>query len=152
MGLESGADDYMTKPFGIRERSRGSRRSCDGRIGGPRISQVRTALIERRNVLIDIDKRIAVANGHVVELTKLEFEVLHLLLSRPGIVFSRVALLSMVWGGDTFVTHRTVDTLINRLRSKLEVDPHHPELILTAWGVGYKCSDAVEEPRSQRSR
>ena len=66
-----------------------------------------------------------------------------MLAAHPGIVFSRDALLAKVWGGDTYVTDRTVDTVISRLRRKIEVDPQDPELILTAWGVGYKFVDAA---------
>src|SRR5262249_6123606 len=141
VGVESGADDCITKPFGMRELmarikallrrySRTAHMSPDG-----------PSVIERRGVLVDIDKRLATANGQAVDLTRQEFELLHLLLSRPGIVVSREALLSKVWGGGTYVTVRTVDTVISRLRRKLEVEPHDPELILTVWGVGYKCAD-----------
>ena len=76
-----------------------------------------------------------------MELTKQEFDLLYLLASRPGIVYSREALLSKVWGGDTYVTERTVDTVVSRLRKKIERDAQGPELILTAWGVGYKFAD-----------
>jgi DNA-binding response OmpR family regulator len=141
VGLESGADDYMTKPFGMRELIARVHALLRRHNRTARVSPDGTRLIERRGVLVDVDKRIAIANGQVVDLTKQEFELLHLLLSRPGIVFSREALLSKVWGGDTYVTVRTVDTVISRLRRKLEVEPHDPELILTVWGVGYKCAD-----------
>lgn len=76
-----------------------------------------------------------------MELTKQELDLLHLLATRPGIVFSRDALLAKVWGGDTYVTERTVDTVVSRLRRKLERDAQDPELILTAWGVGYEFAD-----------
>ena len=77
-----------------------------------------------------------------MELTRQEFDLLALLASQPGIVFSRAALLGKVWSGDTYVTERTVDSVVSRLRRKVEVDPDDPELILTAWGVGYKFADA----------
>ena len=141
VGLESGADDYMTKPFGMRELMARVNALLRRRNRTAQVSPDGTGLIERRGVLVDVDKRIAIAKGQVVDLTKQEFELLHLLLSRPGIVFSRKALLSKVWGGVTYVTVRTVDTVISRLRRKLELDPHDPELILTVWGVGYKCAD-----------
>ena len=79
--------------------------------------------------------------GAEVELTKQEFDLLLLLASRPGIVFSRAALLQQVWHEDTFVTERTVDAVISRLRRKVERDPSDPELLLTAWGVGYRFAD-----------
>ncbi len=78
--------------------------------------------------------------GEPIELTKQEFDLLYLLVARPGIVFSRAALLQQVWSGDTYVTERTVDTVISRLRRKIERDPQDPEMLLTAWGVGYKFS------------
>ena len=90
---------------------------------------------------LDLDKRHAIVRGERVELTKQEFDLLHLLTARPGIVFSREALLAKVWGGDTYVTERTVDTVVSRLRRKIEQDAQDPELILTAWGVGYKFVD-----------
>jgi DNA-binding response OmpR family regulator len=146
VGLESGADDYMTKPFGMRELIARVHALLRRHNRTARVSPDGTRLIERRGVLVDVDKRIAIANGQVVDLTKQEFELLHLLLPRPGIVFSREALLSTVWGGDTYVTVRTVDVVISRLRRKLEVEPRDPDLILTVWGVGYKCADVGSDP------
>jgi DNA-binding response OmpR family regulator len=142
VGLESGADDYMTKPFGVRE--------LMARVGALLRRHVRreaaepgaARAVERRGVLLNVDKRQAHVRGQPIELTKQEFDLLHLLVGHPGIVFSRDALLGKVWGGDTYVTERTVDTVVSRLRRKIEVDPQDPELILTAWGVGYKFADA----------
>ena len=79
--------------------------------------------------------------GEPIELTKQEFDLLYLLAARPGVVFSRASLLQQVWSGDTYVTERTVDTVISRLRRKIERDPQDHEMLLTAWGVGYKFSD-----------
>jgi DNA-binding response OmpR family regulator len=101
-----------------------------------------TRRIARHDIALDLDKRCAIVRSETVELTKQEFDMLEQLLSHPGIVFSREALLAKVWGGDTYVTERTIDTVISRLRRKVEVDPRDPELILTAWGVGYKFVDA----------
>jgi DNA-binding response OmpR family regulator len=143
LGLESGADDYLTKPFGVRELmarvgaiTRRSRRTAEA---GEETRATRR--VNARGVAIDPDRREAVVRGAAVELTKQEFDVLHLLAARPGIVFSRAALLANVWGGDTYVTERTVDVVVSRLRRKIEQDPQDPELILTAWGVGYKFVD-----------
>ncbi len=142
LGLESGADDYLTKPFGTRELVaralalvRRHRRS-----EAPGVDPKRR--ITRTGLDIDLDRRRVVVRGQSVEVTKQEFDLLRQLASHPGIVYSREALLASVWGGDTFVTDRTVDTVVSRLRRKIEVDPQDPELILTAWGVGYRFVDA----------
>ncbi len=142
LGLESGADDYMTKPFGVREMMARiaaiTRRSRRTDAAAPTAARHR---VNVRDVVIDPDRREVLVRGTPVELTRQEFDVLHLLAARPGIVFSRAALLANVWGGDTYVTDRTVDVVVSRLRRKLERDPQDPELILTAWGVGYKFAD-----------
>src|SRR5262245_59486965 len=132
VGFENGADDCVAKPFGMRELIerinaliRWHSRAAQGSGAG---------VIERRGVLVDVDKRLAIANGQVVELTKQEFELLHLLVSRPGIVFSRAALLAKVWGDDRYVIVRTVDTVISHIRRKLEVEPNDWEMIVTVGG------------------
>jgi DNA-binding response OmpR family regulator len=79
--------------------------------------------------------------GRDVDLTDQEFRLLYLLASHAGIVFSREALLSKIWRGDTFVTVRSVDTLVKRLRRRIESDSKNPQLLLTVWGVGYKFAD-----------
>jgi DNA-binding response OmpR family regulator len=140
VGLESGADDYLTKPFGVRE--------LVARVGAIMRRHQRAAdrasppALHSRAVSLDRDRHRVIVRGEAVDLTKQEFDLLYLLAARPGIVFSRAALLQQVWSGDTYVTDRTVDTVISRLRRKIEQDPHDPELILTAWGVGYKFADA----------
>jgi DNA-binding response OmpR family regulator len=97
--------------------------------------------IEQNGVSVDLDKRRAYVRGRSVEFTKQEFELLHLLVTHPGVVFSRDALVASLWATDSYVTDRTVDSVVSRMRKKLEVDPQAPELILTAWGVGYKFAD-----------
>ena len=91
--------------------------------------------------MVDPARRHARADGREIELTAHEFELLHLLAANPGIVFSREALMQRVWGEDTFVTTRSVDTLVKRLRRKIEPNPEEPRFILTVWGTGYKFAD-----------
>jgi DNA-binding response OmpR family regulator len=140
LGLESGADDYLAKPFGIRELVArvGAIMRRHKRAGEKTASVGRTSASQ---VDIDPERRTASVRGEPVELTRQEFDLLYQLARRPGIVYSRTALLQNVWTDDTYVTERTVDTVISRLRKKIERDPQDPELILTAWGVGYKFVD-----------
>ena len=143
IGLESGADDYLTKPFGVREfmaRVTSVLRRASGALSEP--IRIETGIVTSADVTLDPDRRQARVRGDLVELTKQEFDTLYLLASRRGIVFSRAALISKVWGEDTYVTERTVDAVVSRLRRKVERDPDDPEMILTAWGVGYKFADA----------
>ncbi len=142
LGLESGADDFVTKPFGVRELM--ARIAAILRRSQPTTEhdpgdQLHSIVI--RDISIDPHRREVRLRSELVNLTRHEFDMLYLLASRPGIVFSREALLARVWSGDAFVTERTVDAVVSRLRKKIEADAQDPELILTAWGVGYKFAD-----------
>ena len=144
---ESGADDYLTKPFGVRElvaRARALLRRPRQPVvtlaqGGER--EDGQPIVRVHGVEIDPAKHRVRVDGKVVELTDQEFRLLHLLATRAGIVFSREALLAKIWRGDTFVTARSVDTLVKRLRRRIEPDSRRPRYLLTVWGVGYKFAD-----------
>ena len=143
IGLESGADDYLTKPFGVREllarlkallrRPRSTWRSATG----PR----EHAVVSHLGVTVDPTRRRVTVDGRVVALTPHEFNLLYLLASHPGVVFERDDILARVWKGDVFVTARGVDALVKRLRRKIEADPSQPVRVLTAWGTGYKFGE-----------
>jgi two-component system OmpR family response regulator/two-component system alkaline phosphatase synthesis response regulator PhoP len=142
MGLDSGADDYLTKPFGVREliaraaalmrRARAPIAAGDGD----------SRPVSLHGLELDPARRGVRVRGNDVEVTRQEFNLLYVLASSPGIVFTRERLLSRVWQEQSYVTGRSVDTLVKRLRKKIEVDPADPKLILTVWGDGYKFADA----------
>jgi DNA-binding response OmpR family regulator len=138
LGLDLGADDYVTKPFSIREllaRVRALLRRAQSAAGAaPEPMQ----LLRFGKVLMDFQKYEATKDGKPVELTRKEFGIVRFLASRPGIVVSRDELLNEVWGYDAYPTTRTVDNHIASLRAKLEPDPANPQHFLTVHGVGYK--------------
>ncbi len=143
VGLESGADDYVAKPFGVRELLARVQALLRRQRRGGEAAAPHKGPITSGGLVVDPEKRQATVRGQPIELTRQEFDLLYLLAARPGIVFSRAALLQQVWRDDAYVTERTVDSVISRLRRKVEQDPQDPELILTAWGMGYKFADVA---------
>ena len=140
LGLELGADDYITKPFSIRE-FRSRVRAQLRRAQLPPVA-ARADVIDADGVRIDIVRRIVAVRGEPVQLTFIEFEMLALLASSPGVVFSRRELLERLRGGADYREPRTIDVHVRHLREKLEPTPSEPQFILTVRGVGYRFRDA----------
>jgi DNA-binding response OmpR family regulator len=138
LGLELGADDYITKPFSIREFR--SRIRAVLRRAGLRADRATDGAIEVGAIAIDPAKRTVTVDGERAQLTYVEFEVLHTLASHPGRVYSRQALLEAVWGDSAYREPRTIDVHIRHLREKIEADPAY---IFTVRGVGYRFRDTV---------
>jgi DNA-binding response OmpR family regulator len=140
LGLELGADDYMTKPFSVRE-FRSRVRALLRRAAAPRHEPGGDDVIQADGLRIDPARRRVTVDGREVELTYVEFELLRALAERPGRVFTRQALLERLWGDSDYRDPRTIDVHIRHLREKLEQDARRPEYIFTVRGVGYRFRD-----------
>ena len=140
LGLELGADDYITKPFSIRE-FRSRVRALLRRAAVSRHVDEDGELISVEGLTIDLARRLIEVGGRRVQLTYVEFELLRILASHPGRVYSRRMLLEALWGGADYREPRTIDVHVRHLREKLESDPGAPEYILTVRGVGYRFRD-----------
>ncbi|MCB0430708.1 MAG: response regulator transcription factor [Flavobacteriales bacterium] len=139
LGLESGADDYITKPFSIREFL--ARVKAILRRSNQTVVEHDEGTITCGDLTIDPQKRKVTLKNEAVSLTRKEFELLYLMAKNKGISYSREKLLDLIWGYQFQGYEHTVNSHINRLRSKIEETPAKPKYILTSWGVGYKFND-----------
>lgn len=145
MGLESGADDYLTKPFGVREfiarvkailrRQEQTKKQFE--------EEGNKSFVKLDNLEIDQDKRKVLLKGNRIDLTPKEFDLLALLATNPGKSYNRDQLLNIVWGYEFSGYEHTVNSHINRLRAKIEPDVNNPTYILTTWGIGYRFNDDI---------
>ena len=142
IGLDMGADDYITKPFGIREFI-ARVKVIFRRTESESVEKVET-ILQYKAMTIDRSRRVVILNDERLELTPKEFDLLYLLASNPGTTYDRKKLLNLVWGYDFDGYEHTVNTHINRLRIKIEKDLNKPEYVLTTWGVGYRFNDQPE--------
>ena len=144
LGLESGADDYLTKPFSIREliaRVKAIFRRTDMIL--EETTEQQKTVLEHANLKIDTEKRQVSVDDKRIDLTPKEFDLLQLMASHPGKSYSRSRLLKQIWGYQFEGYEHTVNSHINRLRSKIEPDVSKPTYILTAWGHGYRFNDEL---------
>jgi len=142
MGLEYGADDYMTKPFNILELKARIKALLRRNARAHRQSGAdRDSRIEVGDLVMDTDSRRVFIDGREINLTAKEFDLLELLLTNPGKVYSREQLLNIVWGFEYPGDVRTVDVHVRRLREKIEANPSDPHYVYTKWGVGYFYKD-----------
>jgi DNA-binding response OmpR family regulator len=144
LGLEIGADDYITKPFSIREfiaRIKALLRRSE--MHAQAYTSASNHIISFKNLEIDREKKKVSLDGQRIDLSRKEFELLTLLASNPGKSYSRTRLLSLIWGYDFDGFEHTVNSHINRLRAKIESDMSKPEFILTSWGIGYRFNEEI---------
>ena len=144
IGLETGADDYLTKPFSIREliaRVKAILRRSE--LSKAKAGQ-HEEVVEFHNLMVDPVKRKVLLGGNKIELTQKEFDLLYLFISNPGKSYSRSNLLTLIWGYEFSGYEHTVNSHINRLRAKIETDLNNPMYILTTWGIGYRFTDEIK--------
>jgi len=143
IGLETGADDYLTKPFSIREFIARIKAILRRTEMVKSTNEIAENIINCGSLIIDPSKRKVTLEGNKIELTPKEFDLLYLFMSNPGKNYSRENLLNIVWGYEFSGYEHTVNSHINRLRTKIETDLTTPKYILTSWGIGYRFTDEI---------
>jgi DNA-binding response OmpR family regulator len=154
LGLETGADDYLTKPFSVLElvaRVRAIFRRIENMQQAPQEEAGLGKKVNAGNLTINPSRREVTLGSKQIDLTAREFDLLDFFVRNPGRVFRRAELLDKVWGYGHEGYEHTVNSHINRLRAKIESDPSKPEMIVTVWGVGYKFSDKNPVDAAARS-
>lgn len=144
LGLELGANDYVTKPFSPRELAARIKAHLRARESVPEVSKKNKAVMQQGNLYLDADRYLVKKDGMPLELPPKEFELLFLLISSPGRVFRREEILDKIWGYEYPADTRTVDVHIRHLRQKVEEDANNPALLLTVRGVGYKFRERAQ--------
>ena len=145
LGLEIGADDYLTKPFSIRELVARIKAIFRRTKMNTEVKEEVDGLLKFEGLTIDIEKRKILQGNKKVDLSPKEFELLVLMASKPGRSYSRSDLLNLIWGYDFDGYEHTVNSHINRLRAKIEDDMANPNFIITSWGVGYKFNEDIQK-------
>ena len=144
IGLETGADDYITKPFSIRELMARVKAILRRTEISKNAGDVQDKIISFYELTVDPQKRKVLLGNNKIELTPKEFDLLYLFISNPGKSYSRDNLLTLVWGYEFTGYEHTVNSHINRLRAKIEPDINKPQYILTTWGIGYRFTDEIK--------
>ena len=145
IGLETGADDYITKPFSIRELMARVKAILRRTEISKNTGDVQHKIIAFDELTVDPQKRKVLLGNNKIELTPKEFDLLYLFISNPGKSYSRDNLLTLVWGYEFTGYEHTVNSHINRLRAKIEPDINKPQYILTTWGIGYRFTDEIKQ-------
>lgn len=144
LGLAMGADDYITKPFSVAEVLARIKSNIRRHTQYDTHSYEET-VISKGHLIMNLNDYSLIKNGEKIDLTSKEFEILKLLMQNPHKVYTKEQIYSLVWNEDYFDDENAVNVHMSRLRNKIEDDPHHPQIIVTVWGIGYKLGELSHE-------